>query len=277
MISRLLTTDEARLADGDINYAGSVLVKGDLRTGVTLRADGDVVIEGTMGGGTVICGGDAIFREGIVGRQMARIEVAGNVYSKFIEDAAVKAGGSVYTNACLNSTVKAGNYLSVYGDKGTIYGGSIETVMGLDTAYLGNHNAIRTTVSLGISTALLIEYNKTVKAVTRVKDELSRFKEEQEKLVKYPSASKEIMQLKIKVNAAVSMKNKELMGLNEKRSELEAEIKRVSGANARVRHTLFAGVAINIDGTNHIYATDITGPNGVTLIKRGMSIVADRG
>lgn len=277
MISRLLTTDEARLADGDINYAGSVLVKGDLRSGVTLKADGDVVIEGTMGGATLVCGGDAIFREGIVGRQRAKVEVGGNIYARFIEDATVKAGENVYTNASLNAYVTAGERLIVYGDKGTVYGGSIQTVMGLETAYLGNHNNIRTSVSMGISTALLIEYNRTLKAITRVKDELSRFKEEQEKLLKLPGASKEVMQLKIKINAAVSMKNKELAGLDEKRTALETEIKRVSGTNARVRNTLYAGVAINIDGTNHIYASDITGPNGVTLVKRGMSIVADRG
>lgn len=277
LISRLLTTDEARLADGDINYAGSVLVKGDLRSGVTLKADGDVVIEGTMGGATLICGGDAIFMEGIVGRQRAKVEVAGNIYAKFIEDASVTAGDSIYTNASLNCNVKAGDKLMVYGDKGTVYGGSIQTVMGLETAYLGNHNNIRTNISMGISAALLVEYNKTIKAITRVKDELSRFKQEQEKLVKVPGTSKEIMQLKIKINAAVSMKTKELQGLTDKRRELETEIKRVSGTNARVRNTLYAGVAINIDGTNHIYASDITGPNGVTLVKRGMSIVADRG
>lgn len=277
MITRLLTTDEARLADGDINYAGSVLVKGDLRSGVTLRADGDVVIEGTMGGATLVCGGDAIFREGVVGRQRAKIEVTGNVYSKFLEDATVKAGGDIYTNACLNCFITAGGFLQSYGDKGTIYGGSVQTVMGLDTAYLGNHNVIKTNVSMGISTKLLIEYNKTIKAITRVKDELKRFKEEQEKLTKIQAGNKDLMQLKIKINAAVSMKTKELNTLGEKRTALEAEIKYVSGAHARVRNTLYAGVTINIDGTSHIYASDITGPNGVDIIKRGTAIVADRG
>ena len=71
---------------GDIEYDGNVDIKGNVRTGFTVRASGDINVKGVVEGATLIAGGQITIQRGIQGMNKGMIDCAGNVYAKFIEN-----------------------------------------------------------------------------------------------------------------------------------------------------------------------------------------------
>ena len=110
---------------GDIDYEGNINVKGNVRTGFTIKASGDVNVKGVVEGATIIAGGQVVVQRGIQGSNKGVIEAGGNVYAKFIENCVVKCKGGVVTEAIMHSEVAANGDVIVDGKKGLITGGKV--------------------------------------------------------------------------------------------------------------------------------------------------------
>ncbi len=81
-------------ATGNVHYDGSVVVRGDVQTGFSVCATGDVEVFGVVEGGTVLAGGNVVVHAGA--RHGGRIEAAGNVSLRFVDsDSEVNAVGDV--------------------------------------------------------------------------------------------------------------------------------------------------------------------------------------
>jgi len=80
---------------GNIEFNGTVIVKGSVREGFKVVADGDVEVLNTIADGVVECSGSLKVKNGIVGRTKSRIKTGGNVVTRFIENSAVESGADV--------------------------------------------------------------------------------------------------------------------------------------------------------------------------------------
>ncbi len=78
---------------GDINYPGNVSVKGNVKSGFIIHANGDIIVEGVVEGAQLYAGGQIIVKRGIHGMGKGLLSAKGNVVIKFIEGATVKSGG----------------------------------------------------------------------------------------------------------------------------------------------------------------------------------------
>ena len=112
---------------GDIEYEGNVLVHGNVIAGYTIKAKGDIVVEGVVEGATLYAGGHIILKRGIQGMDRGVLRANGNVISKFIESATVEAGGYVTADAIMHSNISAKGDITVEGKKGYITGGTIRS------------------------------------------------------------------------------------------------------------------------------------------------------
>lgn len=92
---------------GDINYPGNVSVKGNVKSGFVIHADGDIVVEGVVEGAELYAGGQIIVKRGIHGMGKGLLSAKGNVVIKFIEGATVKSGGYIETESIIQSKVSA--------------------------------------------------------------------------------------------------------------------------------------------------------------------------
>ena len=110
---------------GDIEYDGNVDIKGNVRTGFTVRATGDINVKGVVEGATLIAGGQVIIQRGIQGMNKGVIDCSGNVYAKFIENSEVKTRAAIVTEAIMHSQVFAQGDILVDGKKGLITGGRV--------------------------------------------------------------------------------------------------------------------------------------------------------
>ncbi|HAX17974.1 MAG TPA: hypothetical protein DCY00_05200, partial [Actinobacteria bacterium] len=78
---------------GNVYFAKSVVVKGDITTGFTVKSDKDIYVEGSAEDGSIInCKGNLEVSGGIIGSR-TRINVEGNITAGHVQDAVIYCQG----------------------------------------------------------------------------------------------------------------------------------------------------------------------------------------
>jgi len=161
---------------GNIEYDGSVEIKGNVKTGFTVRATGDIIIDGVVENAYVAAGGQIIVKRGIHGMHKGTLKAGTNIMAKYIENAKVYAGGFVEAEAILNSDVSATGEVRVHGKKGLINGGTIRAGRSIETEHAGTEMGTFTTLEVGIDPVRKERYVELSKEVTKRGKELEDMK-----------------------------------------------------------------------------------------------------
>lgn len=133
---------------GNIEFNGSVSIRGTVHAGFTVIAHGDISIEGSEGvtGVKLIksIDGDIFIRGGIFGLGQTRIEAGGSIFVKHVNEANLLAGQDVNIGFyALGSNIKAHSIL-VDERKGKIIGGTATAKSMITMAVSGNRLERRT-------------------------------------------------------------------------------------------------------------------------------------
>jgi uncharacterized protein (DUF342 family) len=246
-ITKLMVVQEVKITDKKIKYDGTVFVVGDVFSGSEIEATGDVLIGGHMESSSIISGGNVIIKGGCTCPLRGGVEAKGDVSAKYFEGAVVK-GRNITANFFINCEVQATGMLKTYGRAGIIYGGSANSLYGMEVAHLGNKSGVKTIVNIGVNNQILTQYNAICKDLSREEDELNALESEKLRLQELGAGDKRIMQWKIKINAAVSSKELHLKQMREKKEALEAEINKGRGARVKVTEVVYAGTFFIIAG-----------------------------
>jgi uncharacterized protein (DUF342 family) len=247
MIQRLLVLPEVNITDKKIKYDGTVYVTGNVNSGSEIEATGDVFIGGHMESSSVECGGNVIIKGGVTCPLRGGVFAKGDVSAKYFEGADVK-GRNIEANFFINCNVTATEMIKTYGRSGIIYGGSANSLYGVQVAHLGNKSGVKTTVNVGVNNDILVQHNKISKELSREEDELSALESERLRLQEIGAGDKRIMQWKIKINAAVSAKENLLKDMRKKKEALEEEMNKGRGAKVVVTEMVYAGTFFIIAG-----------------------------
>lgn len=140
---------------GDILYEGNVIVNGNVRTGFSIRAKGDIQVKGVVEGAEIYAGGNIVLTRGIQGMNRGILEAKGDIITKFIESATVKAGGNIRSGSILHSQVEAGDTIICEGRKSFVVGGNLNALNQIDVKTMGNRMGTITNVKLGLDLSVL--------------------------------------------------------------------------------------------------------------------------
>ncbi|HOJ28511.1 MAG TPA: FapA family protein [Spirochaetota bacterium] len=154
---------------GDVVFLGSVIVSGSVQDNFTVKAAGNIEIKGTVQKANLEAEGDIIIRQGIMGREGARIEsTGGSIIAKFIQTATVVAEKDVIVaEGIVHSNVDAGNRIICNGRRARIVGGLIRAGEEVNSKYVGSDSFTKTIVRVGMNPKVLqqlteLEENKRV-------------------------------------------------------------------------------------------------------------------
>jgi uncharacterized protein len=164
-------------ATGDITYDGNVVVKGNVITGFSIRAKGDVEVNGAVEGAYIEAGGQIVLKLGIQGMNKGILKANGNIISKFIENAEVIAGGYVSTESILHSKVSAKGDIVVGGKRGFVTGGEIRSGTMITVNSAGSQMGTFTLLEVGIDPNVLVEFRdleKKIASMTTDKEKLAQ-------------------------------------------------------------------------------------------------------
>ena len=163
------------VASGNIEYNGSVMVKGNVINGYAVRADGDIIVDGVVEGATLIAGGQIYLKRGIQGMGKGILVAGGNVVSKFMENCTVKSGQDVLADAILHSHVTAVGTVTVSGKKGLITGGVIKASENIDAVNLGSSMGTKTELVIAVNDDVVQEYKELETLMDKIREEQEKY------------------------------------------------------------------------------------------------------
>ncbi|MBR3458005.1 MAG: DUF342 domain-containing protein [Selenomonadaceae bacterium] len=154
----LLLQGGVNVGTGNIDFTGSVEIKGNVEQGFVVKATGDVDISGTVNGATVE-GRNVFIGGGINGMNKAKIKAGEDIRAAFVEMADVEAGSDIYiTDVALHSHLRAGKKIILEGKKAQITGGTAEAGEEIRATCIGNSANVVTKVAVGIDPNVQKQY-----------------------------------------------------------------------------------------------------------------------
>lgn len=163
------------LSTGNINFVGSVVVRGSLASGFEIRAEGDVTVDGYVDAGTIVAGGNVVIRKGIQGRNKGVIEAGGSVNAMFVENGTIHAGAdAIIAEAIMHSEVVAGGSVVCMGRRGLIVGGRIQARNEVSAKVIGAAMGTLTEIEVGVDPALREELIKTAAEQRELEENLNK-------------------------------------------------------------------------------------------------------
>ena len=150
-VTEILVLDSVTQATGNVEFNGSVYVRGEVGDGTIIRAEKDILVDGFLEGATLEAGGDIILRKGNNGDGRGKLQAQGSVMGRFFERANVKAGRHINANYCLNSELWADGRIEIAGKNGSLAGGNAYAAQGISAFNIGNAAGIKTNISVGAS------------------------------------------------------------------------------------------------------------------------------
>ncbi|AUL17256.1 DUF342 domain-containing protein [Bordetella bronchiseptica] len=165
-VNSLVEVPAVDLSSGNIDFEGTLRVKGDITAGMHVRVSGDVVVNGTIEAAHVEAGGNVTVNGGIIGSaegvadsrggsRIARIVSGGSVKARFIDNAEVRAEKNVAAEREIRqSTVTAGETITVGppgSQQGVITGGVAHAYKSVHAGTLGSMAGMPTVVRAGLN------------------------------------------------------------------------------------------------------------------------------
>jgi uncharacterized protein (DUF342 family) len=181
---------------GNIDYDGSVIVRGTINDGFSLHATKDISVLSAFGLGAIDSiisrTGDIYIKGGVFGKEKALIQAALNVYMKHATDCTIQAGADIHIGLYAIGCKLTGNNIFLDINRGRIIGGKIQAKAQVVTAFIGNEAERSTSINIeGFDRAVLRneldelneKHQKFVVVMDRLKRDLDAFEETFEKIV----------------------------------------------------------------------------------------------
>ena len=236
------------LSTGNIDFIGSVIVRGSVQPGLSIKATGDIEIYGTISGGTVE-GKNVIIKAGIQGMQRGYIKAEEDIKSSFAENANLIAGrDTIISEAILHSNIRAGKRVVTQGRRGIITGGVIVAGEEILVKYAGNQMDTVTRLEVGINPMLKDEYKDIKQALGKAETELEQA---QKSLALLKSINPTVLstakrELLLKLTKAQFPLAGEVKRLRDRLIEIENAFEELKSGKIKVTEKVYPGVKMII-------------------------------
>lgn len=203
---------------GNIKFLGDINIKGDVLSGFTVRAMGNVWVGGVIeAGSTVEAGGDLTVVKGILGDGTTTVRAHRCIFSKYIENSTIYVQENLQTDAIINGNIYCDGEVLVRSGRGSIMGGRVWAAKKVSATAVGSKSECRTSISLGGLPCTNFEREQ-------VQRELKELEMEMEKLecqLDSPAKASLLSKARVKLNTA----ELRLQQLEDDLQDIKAELK----------------------------------------------------
>lgn len=228
-------------SSGNINFLGDVHVRGDIRSGFTVRAMGNITVDGVVEACTVEAGGDLLVSGGVQGDNQAVIRAQRSVFAKYLENASVYVRDSLHTDCIINCNVYCDGSVDVRSGRMTIIGGSVRAAHEVSAGIIGSRMEGRTDIVLGGQPCADFDYDILAQEVRQLEEDLAKTERQPDSPYKLSRMSKERMQLMVNRRKLDQLdREKELLASDPE----EAGLRRLTCAEVYPGTVLSIGAAV---------------------------------
>lgn len=145
---------------GHIQFAGTVVVAGDVTSGLQIEAGRDVIVAGTVEAAEIRAGGNVELRGGMVGQGQGRVTAGGSITARYLDNVAVSAGEDLYfeetLSHCQVTVCRDVIAVSTLG-RGQVMGGRLQAGRQVRVRLLGAPAGTFTSLAVGVVDQAQIE------------------------------------------------------------------------------------------------------------------------
>ncbi len=165
---------------GNIVFLGSVVVGGSVQDNFVVKAAGNIEVKGSVQKAFLEAEGDIIIRQGIMGREEAKIEsTGGSIFANFVQSANCYAEKDIIVSeGILHSRADAGNRILCHGRRARIVGGVIRAGEEVNARVIGSDSFTRTEVRVGINPKVLQQVSDLETLKQQGGDELEKIRKD---------------------------------------------------------------------------------------------------
>jgi uncharacterized protein (DUF342 family) len=218
---------DVNLKTGNIIFLGTVIITGNVEDGFSVKAAGNIEVNGTVEKAELDAEGDIIVHQGITGKGAGMIRAGRSIWARFIENAVVEAGNMVVvSDGIINSHVDAFKRIICQGKRAHVVGGRLRASEEINAKILGSPTS-------GTETICEVGFDP------KSKEQLAKFMEEKEVL------EKRLEEIQLNIQTLINIKKQRkslpedkeayLTELMDKRAMYMADLKKVGGEIEKVQ------------------------------------------
>ncbi|MFW5873451.1 MAG: DUF342 domain-containing protein [Bacillota bacterium] len=234
------------LSVGNIDFIGNVLIKGDVKEGFKVKAEGNIEVKGRVSAANLIAGNEVIIHSGFIGKDKAEIKANGDIKVKFVENGKINSKSNIYiAEAAMHSKLIAGQSIFVKEGKGLLVGGETRASSKIEANVIGSSLATKTILEVGIDPELKEEMRNIKEQIEEAKGNILKSNKAIKMLDKLKKShgelpkDKELMYYRLKkteknLNKTIEKKNNRLV-------ELEKKFEKTSKGKITVNKSIYPG------------------------------------
>ncbi|ANS74024.1 polymerase [Paenibacillus yonginensis] len=235
---------------GNINFVGTVVVRGNVLTGFKIVASGDIRVTGGVEGAELEAGGSIEIAGGIIGYHKGLVKAGHHVKSSFIQDGNVEAGENVVVSqSIMHSNVRAGTGVHCSGAKGLIVGGHIQAGETVEARTIGNPMSTNTVIEVGVLPELrneLSQLREQLKELTASLDKTEKALVLLDQLASQGKLTNDKLAMRSKLILSKKSSMREQSELKERILDIEKTLEDTGKAKVKVIKTIYGGSKIVI-------------------------------
>jgi uncharacterized protein (DUF342 family) len=150
---------------GNVEFIGSLHIRGSIQSGFNAKAGGNIVVVDTVDASDLTAGGSIQLRCGVFGRGRSHINARGDIKARFLNDCTIYCGGNLEVDDLIaNCTIicEGMNEAGQRWGKGQIYGGRILATKGIRAKILGSVMEMNTMIEVSPSPMLASREGKVL-------------------------------------------------------------------------------------------------------------------
>lgn len=235
---------------GNIDFVGTVVIRGNVLSGFSVKSVGDIRVIGGVEGAELISGGSIEITGGIIGYNKGHVSAGKNVKVSFIQDGNVTAGEDVIVSqSIMHSNIRAGRDVICSGAKGLIVGGIVQAGEKVVARTIGNSMSTATAIEVGVVPELRNEINELRQELRQLLDNGDKTTKALyllSQLANNGQLSSDKVALRIKLNATKQSHQREEKRIKERVLEIEKMLEDTARARVEVVKTIYGGSKIVI-------------------------------
>lgn len=151
-VEPVLNLDAVNIKTGNVNFLGTVFIKGNVEDGFDVKASGDIDIGGTVGKSKIEADGNIIIHQGVFGKNEGSIKCGRTLWVKFVQEMKIDVEENlIATDSLMNCEVSAMKNIVVYGKKAQITGGELFATEEICARTVGSSGGgTTTTLTVGV-------------------------------------------------------------------------------------------------------------------------------
>ena len=273
-IENTMSIKKVDLSTGNIVFEGSVIVIGDVASGMLVRARGDITVKGMVENATLDAGGNILIRGAVIGHggdkksedESANLRANGSITAKFTENANLKSNDNIYiqdwslkSNMSSINEIVVGNKNST---KGQIIGGKVISGILVKVMNLGSTAGVKTYIEVGNEADLKQSLEALSGKCFKQEQLLKEIHKNIAALKNNPTNQAE--QMLDEARSTYAAVEKSISALRLEQEHLKLEKTRTKNASIVIEKNIYAGATVVVAGKKKEYKED-AGRRTITL------------